>query len=502
MVSNFYKVDEILKENDFYKKLFDEISEIIFVFTISPDNKFKIQLVSDSIADMFESSNKINSNVVMPFFYNRIYKEDRFRVLRSLIDSRKKIKRWDLEFRVLLPKKGLSWFKIASKTELQTDGSVVFYGNILDISEYKRQQRQLKISDERFRFAMEASTSGVWDWDLRTNTVFYSSQSLKILEQESTDVFDSPERWDQIVHPEDLKNYYAAIQNHFENETPFYENLHRVLTSSGKYKWIMDRGKVIERNYDGEPLRIIGTHTDVSSYKEKEKKMLQTIELFSKENNRLVNFSHIVSHNLNSYVINFKILLDMIGLEGKTLEDIEVLGCLRTVSDDLNETVANLSQIINIQNNLNIKKEPLDLNFYLEKNNNLINNYDLENNATIINNVAAGTIVSFNPAYLESILLNFSTNAIKYAHPDRFPIIEFNYYIENQKKVLTITDNGLGIDLKKYGDLLFGMYKTFHKNEKANGIGLYITKNQIESMGGEVSVQSKVGEGSTFKIVF
>jgi signal transduction histidine kinase len=99
-------------------------------------------------------------------------------------------------------------------------------------------------------------------------------------------------------------------------------------------------------------------------------------------------------------------------------------------------------------------------------------------------------------------LLNFSTNAIKYAHPDRLPIIVFDFFIENEHKVLTITDNGLGIDLEKYGNLLFGMYKTFHQHENAHGIGLYIVKNQIESMNGKVSVTSKVGEGTVFKIIF
>lgn len=99
-------------------------------------------------------------------------------------------------------------------------------------------------------------------------------------------------------------------------------------------------------------------------------------------------------------------------------------------------------------------------------------------------------------------MLNFSTNAIKYAHPDRSPIIEFNFFIENGKKILTVTDNGLGIDLDKYGHLLFGMYKTFHNNENAQGIGLYITKIQIDAMKGEISIKSKVGVGTSFKIIF
>lgn len=240
----------------------------------------------------------------------------------------------------------------------------------------------------------------------------------------------------------------------------------------------------------------------VTTKNQKETDLIQTIKRYSEHNSRLLNFSHITAHNLNTHAGNFKMLLDIIDSEENPQTSKEYLNHLRTVSNNLNETIHRLSQIVNIQNNLNVIKEPLDLNSFLEKNNAIINNYGLENNVTIINKIPKGSTVNFNAAYLESILLNFSTNAVKYAHPDRFPVLKFEFFIENQKKVLTIKDNGLGIDIEKHGNSLFGMYKTFHKHENANGIGLYITKNQIESMNGQISVESKVNEGTTFKITF
>ena len=110
--------------------------------------------------------------------------------------------------------------------------------------------------------------------------------------------------------------------------------------------------------------------------------------------------------------------------------------------------------------------------------------------------------VSFNPSYLESILLNFTTNAIKYSHPERLPEINYVLTKENGKCILEIKDNGLGIDLSKYGEKLFGMYNTFHDNKNARGIGLFITKNQVESMGGTIEVESTKNLGTTFKIFF
>ena len=106
---------------------------------------------------------------------------------------------------------------------------------------------------------------------------------------------------------------------------------------------------------------------------------------------------------------------------------------------------------------------------------------------------------------MDSILLNLITNAIKYKHENRDPIIELKTRLDfkdNDRVILEIKDNGSGIDLDKFGDKLFGMYKTFHYNKDARGIGLFITKNQIESLNGEISVESEPEIGTTFTIKF
>lgn len=502
MVFNFPQNGNCQEVNDFYNKLFKEIPDLIFEFVIAPDNTYLFPLVSKSVDNFFELSSEHFSDSDKLLIYDRVFEADRLSFFESLVHARKNLTEWDFEFRVLLPAKGLRWLKVSSKPELYPDGSIAFYGRISDITNLKEQEIKLKVYEERFKFAQEASTSGVWDWDLRTNKVFYSSQSMKILDLISLDVFDSPERWDEIVHPDDLEKYYSDIQDHFENRTPFYENYHRVLTSTGKYIWILDRGKVIERDNNGKPLRVIGTHTDISSQKEKELELVKTMELYSKQNSRLLNFSHIVSHNLNTQAGNIKSILDLIDADDTADSNKEMLSYLRMVSDDLNETILNLTQIVQIQSNANTPMSSLDLNVYLNKTLSLIRDLKSENRVTIINEIPEGVTVDFNPAYLESVLLNFTTNAIKYSNPDRPIVIKYTFSLEDGMKTLSISDNGLGIDLKKYGDSLFGMYKTFHNHKEAHGLGLYITKNQIESMKGTVSVESEVGVGSTFKITF
>ena len=153
-----------------------------------------------------------------------------------------------------------------------------------------------------------------------------------------------------------------------------------------------------------------------------------------------------------------------------------------------------------------VEKQNLNIFEYLSKVLLVLNEEVQKRNITIINNVDKDIEVSFIPAYLESVILNLATNAIKYSDPEKQNIV-IEFYTEqvegfHEYHVLCVKDNGLGIDLVRYKDVMFGLYKTFHKHKDSTGIGLYITKNQIESMGGKIEVESQVGIGSTFKIYF
>jgi signal transduction histidine kinase len=175
---------------------------------------------------------------------------------------------------------------------------------------------------------------------------------------------------------------------------------------------------------------------------------------------------------------------------------------LKRVSRSLNDTLFNLNEVVSIRNNINLIVEPLNLLEYIYQAIRVLEEQIIFKNVVVNNIVESNFIVNYNPAYLESILLNFLSNAIKYSSPDRQPQINLSIFNENGEFGLIISDNGIGIDLKKNGDKLFGMYKTFNNNADARGIGLFITKNQIDAMGGRVEVESVLGEGSIFKIFF
>jgi signal transduction histidine kinase len=111
--------------------------------------------------------------------------------------------------------------------------------------------------------------------------------------------------------------------------------------------------------------------------------------------------------------------------------------------------------------------------------------------------------IRYSPTYLQSVFINLISNAIKYRSAERKSVIKIKTLLsENKETVLSVSDNGIGIDLEKHKHKIFGLYKTFHANKDSRGVGLYMTKRQIETLGGTISVESKINVGTTFKVIF
>ena len=125
-------------------------------------------------------------------------------------------------------------------------------------------QRRLAEAEERWRLALAAVGDGIWDWDLVTDEVFFSHDWKSMLGYADDEIANRLREWESRVHPDDLAAVREALNRHFAGETPFYANEHRVRCKDGGYKWILDRGVVVARRADGTPLRMVGTHTDIS----------------------------------------------------------------------------------------------------------------------------------------------------------------------------------------------------------------------------------------------
>ncbi len=247
-------------------------------------------------------------------------------------------------------------------------------------------------------------------------------------------------------------------------------------------------------------LNFVGVGRNVTSRIEKELELKHLLDVTSSQNNKLYNFTHIVSHNIRSHASNLSMVIDLIESTEDISEKLSYFDLFKEGTEKLSETIEYLNEIITIQQKTNIEKTKINLKKEIKKTKMALSLVIKENEITITDTIPDDLTVTAIPAYLDSILLNLFTNAIKYKSPERKPTLEIGYEIIEGYTVLNFKDNGLGLDLKKNEHKLFGMYKTFHGNEDAKGIGLFITKNQLETMNGKIGIESEVGKGSNFKI--
>jgi PAS domain S-box-containing protein len=156
--------------------------------------------------------------------------------------------------------------------------------NIRDITERKKEKEKekekekLRNSEDRWHFALEGSGDGVWDWNAKTNEVFFSHRWKSMLGYQDSEIGNTLDEWNKRVHHDDKERVYKDINNHFEGRMSEYRNEHRVLCKDGTYKWILDRGKVISRDENGKPLRVIGVHTDITERKKAEEALRESLQ--------------------------------------------------------------------------------------------------------------------------------------------------------------------------------------------------------------------------------
>jgi PAS domain S-box-containing protein len=256
-------------------------------------------------------------------------------------------------------------------------------------------------------------------------------------------------------------------------------------------------------NLEHELSHWISIQRDITEEKKSEKEKEHLIRELTKNNKDLKQFSYITSHNLRAPLSNLTGLLNLI--EDIPIEDEElkeILTGFHKSTHLLNETINDLAKVIIIRDNSSIQNEEVLIKDVFQ---NVFNqlHFQIELHKPELNiNFGNVTIIHTNKAYFESIILNLLTNAVKYRSEDRKLAIEITSTEINNTITITFKDNGIGINLKRNKDKIFGLYQRFHNYPDSKGLGLYLVKSQIESMGGTIDIESEVNKGTTFTLTF
>ncbi len=256
-------------------------------------------------------------------------------------------------------------------------------------------------------------------------------------------------------------------------------------------------------NKEGEHSHWISIQRDITDEKKQEKEKEQLIRELTQNNKDLKQFSYITSHNLRAPLSNLTGLLNLmedIPVENQELK--EILHGFSKSTHLLNETINDLVKVVIIKDNPSIQKEEVPIKDVFENVFNQLSFLIGMHKPIIKIELEKVSIININKAYLESILLNLMTNAIKYRATTR----QLKIYISSKEVGnninLIFKDNGIGIDLERNAGKIFGLYQRFHNYPDSKGLGLYLVKSQVETMGGTIAVQSEVNKGTTFTLTF
>ena len=302
------------------------------------------------------------------------------------------------------------------------------------------------------------------------------------------------------IHKEDVKAVKEIVYKNLKEQNKYFKCQFRIRSKNGKYYWREDSACVLYDD-DGNYSKYLIISRDISQMKSAEEKANKLFSLSKDLNAKLADFTHIVSHNIRSNTSNMTMLIDLIEDTEEFSEQKEYFKLLKQSNNKLSETISHLNDTIDLQ--FTSKKRKTEINIQTEINTILetfkeqIDFEKIKIELSITKDLTVYTI----PTYFESIISNLISNAIKYKSPKRKLILKITARKEKRKTLITVEDNGIGIDLIKNKDKIFGMYKTFHNNSDAIGLGLFMIKNKVNVLGGSIKVESKINSGSLFKLV-
>ncbi|GGG43054.1 PAS domain-containing sensor histidine kinase [Hymenobacter glacieicola] len=354
---------------------------------------------------------------------------------------------------------------------------------------------ELQESEERFRIMADAAPNQVWavhpDSSIRyVNRAFLEFVGVSLEEYLRVG-------WASYLYPEEMEYAQHILTEAISRQT-IYRFEHRMRRHDGQYRWLLAQGAP---SYypNGELYGYVGSAIDITDLKQMNEQLVQT-------NNDLDNFVYTASHDLKAPIYNIEgllhALLQTLPPDTRHSGQVQHLADMMQESvDRFTKTIANLTDIVKLQKENSEEAVMVELASVLQDV--CLDLEPLRASAAgrFVSTIPAELAIRFSTKNLRSVLYNLLSNSLKYGAPDRPPLVRIACELTPAYHVLTVADNGLGIE-QEHQEQLFSMFRRFHNHVEGSGIGLYMVKKMVENAGGKISVTSQTGVGSTFQVYF
>ena len=413
------------------------------------------------------------------------------------------------------------WFHVNAQP-LREEGETSHSGVVIsftDVTEKRDAQDELYRSEERLRNALDAAEDGLWDWNIRTGRWIWNRCYMTMLGY-SPDAFEpGEETWRGLIHPDDLPHVLRQRDDHLHGKLPLYEAEYRMQTALGGWKWVLDRGRIVAREADGTPLRVVGLHQDTTVRRQAEENLRAAKVAAEDATKSKSNFLAMMSHELRTPmngIIGFTNLLAGTPLNREQRDYVQLVGLSSTqllaiLNDLLDFSKIEAGQFV-------LENSAFHLRQNLDEFIDLCAGQAREKKLYLRLTVDEGLpeIMVGDPTRLRQILLNLVGNAMKFTESGGVEVMVRQCSTPKQLIGLnphptttqfvewSIHDTGIGIPKEKH-DILFQPFiqadSSTTRRYGGTGLGLAICRRLSEAMGGCIWLESEPGQGSVFRFV-
>ncbi len=377
--------------------------------------------------------------------------------------------------------------------------------HVQDITSSKLAQARVKNSEQRLELALEGTQAGIWDWQVQTGHTVFNERWARLLGYTLAELEPiGVQTWKELTHPDDLQAVEYMLDRHFRKCTDFYQCEFRMKHKEGHWVWIMDRGRVVEWNQKGQPVRMIGTHIDITERKKSEEFLIQSRAL-AEEANRiksefLANMSHELRTPLNS-IIGYSQILSSNRAGYLQEKELRYSSNIYNSGNHLLELINGVLDIARIESGkMDIEPGPVNICKLIDESIVLIKPLAMQKSLSIsFDGKTRQLIINADRVKIKQILYNLLSNAVKFT-PEQGSIV-IQMISEADTVQISVSDTGIGIPEnmhEKIFDPFEQVDSALNRKYEGTGLGLALVKKFVEMHGGRVWVKSEKERGSTF----
>ena len=431
-----------------------------------------------------------------------VHSKDREQLKRTLLKAIKNKTYFETTYRLKKNSGIYRWHICGANPVLDSNGNLeAMVGTVSDVHKQKTAEEALRRNEKWYKTYAEAMPQMAFVADAKGNIIYFNQRWYDYVgDTENTKGWEWKNQ--SIHHPDDLTRTVNTWKHSLETGKN-YEIEYRLKRFDGEYRWHLGRATPV-CGEDGNIKFWLGTNTDIDQQKKIEERLQKMVNRLKTQNAKLnqmrklrENLLHIIGHDLRGPIGNIKLGLELFDSVQDEKDKAEIIRGLQKMVEKQQKVIDGLSELISVQNPRDVQFKPVNLDEVMHD---ILNEFQFyfEKEDKITYDFKEVPVILYVHSFAYSILKNLISNAIKYRSDENPLEVEVKSQKADGFVLLSVKDNGIGINLEKHGKDLFHVFRRLTDKADGSGIGLYIVKNLLEGNGGKIAVESEPGRGSTF----